>query len=204
MAVPKRRREKIFFLFPSSFCFRHFSLLLPFSLFSVFFSFCFRFIPFSFPLSRWFSLSLVSSLSPPFGFFFLFSVSFFLAFGLFLFSLLLHALFLFSLYPRVPLSFGLSLFIRKKKEPACLLLVRLQSRNGWSAIDAFCGGGGGEEREAGSLKKNKNGFRLCCCSNGGKEEDEQCRSKRHRSGLPLFFVFFIWNDVVLDKTRRFI
>ncbi|KAJ6967638.1 hypothetical protein NC653_035762 [Populus alba x Populus x berolinensis] len=27
--------------------------------------------------------------------------------------------------------------------------LRLQSRNGWSAIDAFGGGGGGEEREAG-------------------------------------------------------
>ena len=25
---------------------------------------------------------------------------------------------------------------------------------------------------------------------GGKEEDEQCRSKRHRSGLSLLFFFF--------------
>ena len=31
-------------------------------------------------------------------------------------------------------------------EQVCLLLVRLQSHNGWSAIKAF-GGGGGEERE---------------------------------------------------------
>ena len=39
-----------------------------------------------------------------------------------------------------------SLFIENKTEQVRLLLVRLQSRNGWSAIDAF-GGGGGEERE---------------------------------------------------------
>ena len=104
-----------------------------------------------------------------------------------------------SLFPSVfspsgPPSFSLWVLsiYRKKSEQVCLLLVRLQSRNGWSAIDAF-DGGGGEEREAGRFLKMV--FVFCCCSNGGKEEDEQCRSKRHRSGLPFFYIYM--------KRRRF-
>ena len=37
------------------------------------------------------------------------------------------------------LSFGLSPFIGEKTKQVCLLLVRLQSRNGWSASDPFGG-----------------------------------------------------------------
>ena len=55
--------------------------------------------------------------------------------------------------PPLSLSFGLPIYRKKKTEQVCLLLVRLQSRNGWSAIDAF-GCGGGEEREAGRFFKN--------------------------------------------------
>ena len=64
---------------------------------------------------------------------------------------------LFGSFPPLPLSLVrslssplryISLFIENKTEQVRLLLVRLQSRNGWSAIDVF-GGGGGEEKEAG-------------------------------------------------------
>ena len=48
-------------------------------------------------------------------------------------------------------------------EQVYLLLMRLQSRNGWSAIDAF-GGGGDEEKREGFLNKNVS----CCSSFGGK------------------------------------
>ena len=73
--------------------------------------------------------------------------------------------------------------------------MRLQSRNGWSASDPFgglkvWGFSGGEEREAGRFE---NGFRLLLLliRGGGKKKDEQCRSKRHRSGLPFFFIYNI-------------
>ena len=86
---------------------------------------------FFFVLSGFICLGLLSVLG--FGF---------LPSGLFLFSLL-------SLSSGLFFSFLLryfSLFIEHKTEQVRLSLVRLQSRNGWSAIDAF-GGGGGEERE---------------------------------------------------------
>ena len=107
--------------------------------------------------------------------FFSFSVAFsssvcFLCFRFrFLYSRFVPALlslsFVISLLPLSsgpPLSFGLSPFIGERKEQVCLLLVRLQSRNGWSASDPFgglkvWGFGGGEEREAGRFE---NGFRL--------------------------------------------
>ena len=64
---------------------------------------------------------------------------------------------LFPVSPRV-----LSIY-REKMEQVCLLLMRLQSRNGWSAIDAF-GGGGGEEKREVFLNKNVS----YCSSFGGK------------------------------------
>ena len=100
-------------------------------------------LPFSllfFVLSSFICLGLLSVL----GFGFLLS-------GLFLFSPLSCVISLLSLSSglsffsaRLPLRS--SLFIENKTEQVCLLLVHLQSRNGWSAIGAF-GGGGGEERE---------------------------------------------------------
>ena len=70
-----------------------------------------------------------------------------------------------SLLRYFPLLFSprvLSIY-REKMEQVCLLLMRLQSRNGWSAIDAF-GGGGGEEKREGFLNKNVS----CYSSFGGK------------------------------------
>ena len=83
----------------------------------------------------------------------------------------------------------------------CLLLVRLQSRNDWSASNPFgglkvWGFGGGEEREAGRFE---NGFRLLLLLiRGGKKKDEQCRSKRHRSSL--FFIIIIY---IIYETASF-
>ena len=90
----------------------------------------------------------------------------------------LSCLLFFSLSPRV-----LSIY-RKKTEQVCFLLVRLQSRNGWSAIDAF-----------------KMVFVFCCCSNGGRRK---MNSVIQNDTVLVFLFFYIWNDVVLDKTRRFI
>ena len=83
-------------------------------------------------------------------------------------------------------------------EQVRLLLMRLQSRNGWSASDPFgglkvWGFGGGEEREAGRFE---NGFRLLLLLiRGGKKKDEQCRSKRHRSGLFIYIYIYIIYEI---------
>ena len=100
-----------------------------------------------FPCFLLFSVFLSSSVVSFYGFgFFVFSVCF-------CSPTFFRSFFLFSLYPRVSLLFfparlplRSSLFIDNKTEQVCLLLVRLQSRNGWSSIEAF-GGGWGEERE---------------------------------------------------------
>ena len=59
--------------------------------------------------------------------------------------------------------------------------------HGWSVLSEVVVGAR-RERDAGVF------FKIFLPSvllkRGGKEEDEQCRSKRHRSDLPLFFFFF--------------
>ena len=76
-----------------------------------------------------------------------------------------------------------------------------KSHNGWSAIDSFGGGGGGEEREAGRFEKTMVFFVFCFCSIGGRKKDEQCRSKRHRSGLPFFFFFLLYETASFWRKR---
>ena len=57
-------------------------------------------------------------------------------------------------------------------------LVRLQSRNGWSAIDAFGGGGGGEERDAGEFS-NFSSLLLLNRGEGRRPEERGRREIRH-------------------------
>ena len=58
-------------------------------------------------------------------------------------------------------------------------------------------------RERGTERLNK--ISSHAARSGGKKKGKQCHSKRHRL-VSLFFFFFlnVWNDVVLEKTRRFI
>ena len=112
------------------------SVLSGFLRFGLVFGFRFRFICFRFiatlpSISFVLSLSSVSSLSPPFG----------------------------SLLPPPPLRFFSSLFIGAAPVGGPWL-VRLQSRNGWSATLAFGGGGGGEERET---QENFQNFSFLFC-----------------------------------------
>jgi hypothetical protein len=66
--------------------------------------------------------------------------------------------------------------------------VRWVVRGGWSAI--VFGRWAPGERVAGKKFKLKQPFFLLPrCMFGGKKKDEQCRSKRHRSALSLFFFF---------------
>ena len=67
--------------------------------------------------------------------------------------------------------------------------------HGWSVLSVVVVGAR-RERDAGVFFQNF--FAFCYAKTGGKEEDEQCRSKRHRSDLPLFFLFYIYM-----KRRRF-
>ena len=64
------------------------------------------------------------------------------------------------------------------------MLVRLQSRNDWSASDPFgglkvWGFGGGEEREAGRFE---NGFRLLLLLIRGEREETEERERTNRGG----------------------
>jgi len=84
-----------------------------------------------------------------------------------------------------------------------------QARGGWlaSVFGRWSNGvglrvGGLEERAAG-LKKKTIFLPSSASRPGKKKKGEQCRSKRYRSVLFFFFFFYVWNDVVLDKTRRF-
>ena len=76
-----------------------------------------------------------------------------------------------------------------------LLLVRLQSRNGWSAIDAF-GGGGGEEREVGRFFKN--GFCLLVVQTRGRRK----MNSVVQNDTVLAFLFFCFFFSYM-KRRRF-
>ena len=86
---------------------------------------------------------------------------------------------------RPSLSFGLPIY-RKKTWSRYAFRACLQSRNGWSAIGASLVAVGARRERRGRIFEI---FRFCSVKNGGKEEDEQCRSKRHRSDLPLFFLY---------------
>ena len=141
-----------------------------------------------------------SLLPSPFFSSFLFVFGFlFFVFGLFLplfplscwFSLLsspLSPVFFLFLFPP-----GLSLFIGKNGAGAPSITQRLvgQWPVRWSKGVGLRWGRG---ERGGTIFEN--GFCLLLLFNGGKEEDEQCRSKRHRSGLPLFFFIYM-------KRRRF-
>ena len=96
----------------------------------------------------------------------------------------------------LPLSSGLlsplllhyfSLFIEQKTEQVRLLLVRLQSRNGWSAIDAF-GGGGGQERERRDVFFKK--FRLLFAVNS--EGRRKMNSVVQNDTVLVFSLFFFY------------
>ena len=78
-----------------------------------------------------------------------------------------------------------------------LLLVRLQSRNGWSAIDAFSGGGG-EEREAGRFFKN--GFCLLVVQTRGRRK----MNSVVQNDTVLAFLFFCFFFFLYETTSFWI